>query len=117
MNNRRQFTRLNKSLVLKYQVIYSSSPEINLQKGEGSAHSINLSEGGLLFTTQNKIPPKSFIEVQLILPNHNTPIYLKGEILRSDFTDNLYETALEFEYKLPQDSQILKQFVQSNETQ
>ncbi|MDH4129246.1 MAG: PilZ domain-containing protein [Spirochaetota bacterium] len=115
MDDRRKYNRLSSSVTLKYEILYSIGFGSNVKEGEGIAHSINLSEGGLLFISKSSIPLKSFLEVELNLPGEKFVIYIKGEVVHSkELEKNKHEIGIQFEYKFEKDSEILHHYVMKN---
>ncbi len=119
MKNRREYIRLSESIAIKYIIIYSIGFGSNITTGEGSAQSINLSEGGLLFISDTELPVKTFLEVELRLKGENLPIYLKGEVMHTSKlpSDDKYEIGMQFEYKYEQNSELLSEYVLKNSLQ
>lgn len=114
MTEQRKYQRLANHVEIKYQVIYSVGFGSQLKDGVGRTHSINLSEGGILFTSDILIPKDSFLEVELALPGFDYPIYLKGEVTHAVESDGAFEIGLKFEYKLENDSEMLHKYVLEN---
>ncbi len=119
MEDRREFIRLSESIAIKYTIIYSMGFGSTITKGEGSALSINVSEGGLLFLSDIELPVKTFLEIELNLKGEELPVYLKGEVidvLKLPSSDQ-YEVRMQFEYKYQQDINLLHQYVLKNTLQ
>ena len=115
MDDRREYKRLFGSVKLKYRILYSLGYGPGIIDGEGVTHSINLSEGGLLFISKLIIPLKSFLEIELNLPGEEFIIYLKGEVVHTkELGPNEYEIGIKFEYKFEKDSEILHHYVVNN---
>ncbi|HEO66339.1 MAG TPA: PilZ domain-containing protein [Spirochaetes bacterium] len=116
MEDRREYIRLNESIAIKYTIIYSIGFGSNITEGEGSALSINVSEGGLLFLSDMELPVKTFLEVELNLKGEELPVYLKGEVIDISKlpSNDQYKVRMQFEYKYEQDSKLLHQHVLEN---
>jgi len=114
MLEHRKYQRLTQTAEIRYQIIYSVALGNLNSDGVGTAHSINLSEGGILFSSDIDIPKDSFLEVELSLPGYSYPIYLKGEVTHSVERDAAFDIGIKFEYKTGKDSEILHNYVVEN---
>ena len=114
MREHRKYQRLSRSAEIKYQLIYSVALGSMNTDGVGVAHSINLSEGGILFSSDIEIPKDSFLEIELTLPGISFPMYLKGEVTHAVSRENSFDIGIKFEYKTEKDSEILHNYVLEN---
>lgn len=113
MREKREYERLDIHIDIKYRVIHSIAFGHELVDGKGKAHSINLSEGGLLFETDNNLPLESLLEVELLLNGLKIPVYLKGEVVHIEEVSDKFDIGLKFEYKSESDNKALHNYLQN----
>jgi len=73
MKDRRQYVRINKTLILTYR------PTRDYLKS--SAKSIDISPGGIRFPLRQRLEPGSFLKLEIISDTVGRPIPLTGEVV------------------------------------
>ncbi len=113
MTEKRKYSRLEESLEINYQILYSLGFGSSVKEGEGVTESIDLSEGGIsIILTGEQIPEGSLLEIRLNIPNEKLPLYLKGEVVRvENISKGKYKVGVKFDYKVLKDSEILYNYL------
>ncbi len=112
MQEKRIYRRFRENLNIKYDVL--SAPEIeNIKLHYGETELLDISQGGILFTNSVPIPISSFLEIEIIVPEHNLPINLTGKVVRVEeiIPDEKYEIGFFFKHIFEKDSELLLKYL------
>ncbi|MFH1782679.1 MAG: PilZ domain-containing protein [Candidatus Omnitrophota bacterium] len=74
---RRQFLRVDRSFVVSYTVVEVKSPKADITQTR------NISEGGILFTTDKELAQGAMLDIKLKVPQAADYIDIKGEVVDS----------------------------------
>ncbi len=81
MEERRKYKRFHKEVKIHFDVLTAMSRAKDIPRN-GDTVSVDISKGGVLFTTSNPIPLGSSIECQFNLPGYEEPIFAKARVVR-----------------------------------
>ncbi|GMT49603.1 MAG: hypothetical protein IEMM0008_1142 [bacterium] len=107
--NHRKFKRFKEKLNIKYTILSTPSIEEIKDNWNGESQTLDISEGGILFTYDSPLPVSSFIEIEIAIEGIEFPIYLTGKVTRVTEvkTDQEYEIGLVFKNVFDKDKEIL----------
>lgn len=71
---RRRFLRVNTGMPVKYTIPAGS-------KNHNPTKSKNISAGGICITINEKLPPKSLLDLEIDLPDSAKPLVVRGEVM------------------------------------
>ena len=117
--NKRLHQRYKCKLQIKYEIF--SSPKLQQPDAswEGETYLLDISEGGILFTSESPIPFSSFLEIEIKIPNKEFPIYLTGRVVRlEEIKENQeYEIGFFFKNIFEKDKELLTNYLNELEKQ
>ncbi len=80
--NQRKFKRFKEKLNIKYTILSTPSIEEINENWDGEGQTLDISEGGILFTYDTPLPVSSFIELEIAIEGSDYPINLTGKVTR-----------------------------------
>ncbi len=101
-SDRRIFIRLDQTVNVRYRVIKTPPDIQEMFKKVSTAQKFtvtkNISAGGLVFVSKEKLPMGAILDLQIELPDSKEPIQCLGKIVREETKDeeSIYEAAVCF---------------------
>ncbi|MFH1478854.1 MAG: PilZ domain-containing protein [Candidatus Omnitrophota bacterium] len=91
-HEKREFRRAGGSFIVYYSIVGASSEKNNITQTK------NISEGGLLLTTDREINPGVVLKMKIVLPTAIEQVLLFGEVIESTKlkAGALYNTRVKF---------------------
>lgn len=106
MSERRRYIRVDARVITWYRVGGASAPEVY------GALTKNLSAGGLLFETDEAVPPGAHIEVELKVPGSPKVLRLAGRSVRLEAVGGgRYDVGVAFESMPPADRATIETYI------
>lgn len=106
MEEKRKFPRLADNCLLKYQIVDHDS----FRKNQLDAEIVNLSGGGIQFTTRWQLPPKTLLAIEMQAPAFDMPVVAIANTIwcakRSN--DDAFDVGCEFWWLGWKDNEIQK---------
>lgn len=116
---RREYKRIPEHIGIKYRQVTiegeESSGMLRLPTLAGTTQ--NISEGGMLFESDEALPLGCFLEVQIYIPNVASPLFLKGRVIRLEelVEDRRFDIGIMFTGYFVQDRELLRVHLVENE--
>lgn len=112
MEERRQYKRFHKEVKIHFDVITAMGTSRAIPT-EGNTVSVDISKGGILFTSNKPIPITSLIECEIKVPENENPIYAKARVVRIEEMPsfNQYDIGIQFVAITQDDLVTLEKFI------
>jgi hypothetical protein len=108
MPERRKHTRVPRSLVVSYAVSGEAEEKRDITQVK------NISQGGMLFTTNRMFLPKTLLSIKVRFPSKSDWAEITGEVIESKevIRDLVYGTRVHFVTISPEDKQTIGKLVE-----
>ncbi len=118
-SEQRKYRRLPDHIDVKYRIISLGENPGGYIELRGDGHSENVSEGGMLLESHEIIPPGTFLEVEIKLHGSESPIYLRGRVVRTEeiIENRRYEIGVKFTHYFEKDREMLHTHLKDLATQ